>query len=123
MGLDIPGWVYEKKEKKESTAKRDFLIDIEKEINKEWTEKGIYALDAPKEGEPREPKFMCSFPYPYMNGRLHLGHTFTLSKAEFAAGFQRLKGKRALFPFGFHCTGMPIKVRKIEVKELPATKK
>lgn len=44
-----------------------------------------------------------------MNGRLHLGHTFTLSKCEFAVRFQRLKGKKALFPFGFHCTGMPIK--------------
>jgi leucyl-tRNA synthetase len=26
-------------------------------------------------------------------------------------GYQRLKGKKTLFPFGFHCTGMPIKVR------------
>ena len=24
--------------------------------------------------------------------------------------YQRLKGKRCLFPFAFHCTGMPIKV-------------
>lgn len=23
--------------------------------------------------------------------------------------YQRLKGKKVLFPFGFHCTGMPIK--------------
>ena len=54
--------------------------------------------------------FFVTFPYPYMNGRLHLGHVFTISKAEFAVGYRRLKGKRALFPFGFHCTGMPIKV-------------
>lgn len=28
---------------------------------------------------------------------------------QFAVRYHRLKGKRALFPFGFHCTGMPIK--------------
>lgn len=29
---------------------------------------------------------------------------------EFAAAYQRLLGKKVLFPQGFHCTGMPIKV-------------
>lgn len=44
-----------------------------------------------------------------MNGTLHAGHTFTVSKVEFNAGFARMQGKRVLFPMGFHCTGMPIK--------------
>lgn len=48
-----------------------------------------------------------------MNGSLHLGHAFTISKIEFAAGYQRMLGKRALFPMGFHVTGMPIKVRLV----------
>jgi leucyl-tRNA synthetase len=47
--------------------------------------------------------------YPYMNGVLHAGHSFTASKVEFATGFARMEGKRALFPQGWHCTGMPIK--------------
>ena len=27
---------------------------------------------------------------------------------EFTAGFARMQGKRALFPLGYHVTGMPI---------------
>ena len=53
--------------------------------------------------------------YPYMNGVLHAGHAFT-SKVEFATGFQRMNGKRALFPLGFHCTGMPIKAAADKIK-------
>ncbi|KIK54623.1 hypothetical protein GYMLUDRAFT_87970 [Collybiopsis luxurians FD-317 M1] len=67
------------------------------------------------------PKWFGNFPYPYMNGSLHLGHAFTISKIEFAAGYQRMLGKRVLFPHGFHVTGLPIKasadklVREIEL--------
>merc|ERR1712146_749578 len=61
-------------------------------------------------------KFMCTFPYPYMNGWLHLGHAFSMSKAEFAAGYQRLQGKNVLFPFGFHCTGMPIPACALKIE-------
>ena len=63
-------------------------------------------------------RYMVTFPYPYMNGQLHLGHTFTISKCEFAVGFQRLKGKKCLFPFGFHVTGMPIKVGSESFRKL-----
>ena len=51
-----------------------------------------------------------------MNGRLHLGHTFSLSKCEFSVGYERLKGKKCLFPFGLHCTGMPIKACSDKLK-------
>ena len=44
-----------------------------------------------------------------MNGRLHLGHTFTLAKVDFAAKYHGMCGKTTLFPFSFHTTGMPIK--------------
>ena len=96
----------------EQTIKRDALIEIEQRIQKYWEEERIFEVDAPEYGSDaflNEPKHMVTFPYPYMNGRLHLGHSFSLSKCEFAVGYERLKGKRALFPFGFHCTGMPIK--------------
>jgi len=52
-----------------------------------------------------------------MNGRLHLGHGFSLSKAEFQSRYQRLIGKNVLFPFGYHCTGMPIAAAAKRVKK------
>ena len=88
------------------SAKRDALRSIETSIQERWEVQKIFEEDA---GLPGEPKYMSTFPYPYMNGRLHLGHAFSLSKVEFAVGYFRLKGRRCLFPFGFHCTGMPIK--------------
>ena len=59
---------------------------------------------------------MVTFPYPYMNGYLHLGHAFSMSKAEFQIRYQRQRGKRGLFPFGFHCTGMPIQASANRLK-------
>lgn len=92
-----------------SFARRDKLLEIEAKVQKWWEEKEVFRADSletlPKPGE----KFFGNFPFPYMNGYLHLGHAFSLSKLEFAAGYHRLRGANVLLPFGFHCTGMPIK--------------
>lgn len=89
-----------------SFERRDRLRGFEKSAQKLWEKHRVFEVD-PDE-KHADPKYLITFPYPYMNGVLHVGHAFTLSKAEFAAGFQRLLGKRVCFPFGFHCTGMPI---------------
>lgn len=103
------------------TEKRDTLIAIEKKYQKKWQEDGVFQSNAPTTSEvplhsvsPAElrkqhPKFFGTIAYPYMNGTLHAGHSFSVSKVEFTAGFARMQGRRALFPMGFHCTGMPIK--------------
>lgn len=92
-----------------SFARRDQLLKIQAESQKRWEESKVFEADsrseAPKPGE----KFFGNFPYPYMNGSLHLGHAFSLSKLEFAAAYHRLCGRNVLLPFAFHCTGMPIK--------------
>ncbi|KAG8578731.1 hypothetical protein GDO81_010603 [Engystomops pustulosus] len=93
---------------RKGTAKVDFLKKIEKDIQAQWESQKIFEVNACDNNNSKD-KYMVTFPYPYMNGRLHLGHTFSLSKCEFSVGFQRLKGKTCLFPFGLHCTGMPIK--------------
>uniref|UniRef100_A0A8C4EB15 leucine--tRNA ligase n=1 Tax=Dicentrarchus labrax TaxID=13489 RepID=A0A8C4EB15_DICLA len=100
---------------RKGTAKLDFLRKIELEIQEKWEKEKAFEQDAPTTvGEStNKNKYFVTFPYPYMNGRLHLGHTFSLSKCEFAVGYQSLKGKKCLFPFGLHCTGMPIKSKAV----------
>eukprot|EP00261_Vitis_vinifera_P032179 XP_019073422.1 PREDICTED: leucine--tRNA ligase, cytoplasmic isoform X1 [Vitis vinifera] len=92
-----------------SFARRDRLLEIEAQVQKWWGEKEIFRADSlktpPKPGE----RFFGNFPYPYMNGYLHLGHAFSLSKLEFASAYHRLRGANVLLPFAFHCTGMPVK--------------
>ena len=86
--------------------KKTFLNNIEKQISSQWDinnrEYHRSQVDLSK------PKFFATFPYPYMNGKLHLGHAFTMCKVDFTCRFKRLMGYNVLFPFGFHCTGMPI---------------
>ncbi|KAJ7284737.1 hypothetical protein C8J57DRAFT_1289471 [Mycena rebaudengoi] len=98
-------------------AKRDHLIGLEKQYQALWAKEKIFEVNAPEAApgltpdqvREQHPKWFGTFPYPYMNGSLHLGHAFTISKIEFAAGYQRMLGKRVLFPHGFHVTGLPIK--------------
>ncbi|KAJ1327968.1 leucine--tRNA ligase [Microdochium nivale] len=95
--------------KMENTEKRDTLMADEVRFQKEWEESKVFYQNAPAPGEDKDPKFFGTMAYPYMNGTLHAGHAFTMSKVEFMTGFARMEGKRALFPQGYHCTGMPIK--------------
>lgn len=119
--------------KLENFDKRDTLAAWEKSIQQKWAETKVYESDAPSikdvplrsvspaELRSKEPKFFGTMAYPYMNGRLHLGHSFTASKIEFGARVAQMQGRRVLFPQGYHCTGMPIKacadklVREIEL--------
>ncbi|EDK42028.1 leucyl-tRNA synthetase [Lodderomyces elongisporus NRRL YB-4239] len=110
----------------EKTFRRDALVEIEKKYQKEWADQKLFEVDAPTFDEcpiedvevvrEKVPKYFATMAYPYMNGVLHAGHAFTLSKVEFATGFERMNGKRALFPLGFHCTGMPIKAAADKIK-------
>jgi leucyl-tRNA synthetase len=89
-----------------SHARRDELLAIQAAAQKRWAEAKVFECDAPESGQSApEGKFFGTFPYPYMNGVLHLGHAFSISKLEIASAYHRLLGKRVLFPQGFHCTG------------------
>lgn len=86
------------------------LQRIEKLVQERWNDEHVFEGNAPadyKAGASKK-KFMATFPFPYMNGLIHLGHLFTVTKAEFAVAFHKMLGEDAIFPFAFHCTGMPI---------------
>ena len=100
----------------EPTTRRDRLREIESLIQQRWSREHRFDVDATGWSDSSKNKYFACFPYPYMNGKLHLGHAFTLSKVEFAANFERLRGKHVLFPFGFHCTGMPIQASADRLK-------
>lgn len=68
---------------RKGTFKVEFLRQIEVRVQKRWDEEKIFEIDAlPTDGSDKDEKFFTTFPFPYMNGRLHLGHTFSLSKCE-----------------------------------------
>merc|ERR1719230_1432262 len=87
---------------------------MEAAMQRKWEDEKVFEADASSAKDCE--KFMATFPYPYMNGLLHIGHAFTLTKAIFATHYNRLLGKKVLFPFGFHCTGMPIQAAANKLK-------
>lgn len=82
------------------------LRKLEKQIQDNWLKTDAYKTRI----IPHHNKytFFATFPYPYMNGDLHLGHGFTMSKYDFICKFYRMLGYDVLQPFSFHLTGMPI---------------
>lgn len=90
--MDTKGWY-----------KRDALVSSEQSIQKMWANKQSTSC-----AELDKRKCFVTFPYPYMNGTLHLGHAYTISKAEFYSRYRIICGDNVMFPFAFHGTGMPI---------------
>jgi len=62
-------------------AKRDHLIAIENKVQEMWDARNLYQVDA-KENVIDKKKYFVTFPYPYMNGKLHLGKLFKITKLE-----------------------------------------
>ncbi len=71
---------------------------------KRWDESKIFEADP----IPGKPKIFVTFPFPYMNGPLHIGHGFTSTRVDVYARFKRMQGYNVLFPWAWHLTGEPI---------------
>jgi leucyl-tRNA synthetase len=80
------------------------IKQIEEKWQKKWDEAKIYQANPNK----RKKKIFVTFPYPYMNGPLHVGHTFTASRVDVYARFKRMQGFNVLWPWSWHWTGQPL---------------
>ena len=78
--------------------------EIEEKWRKEWEKARIFEADP----DPKRKKCFVTFPYPYMNGPLHLGHGFTATRVDVYARYKRMRGFNTLFPWAWHWTGEPI---------------
>jgi leucyl-tRNA synthetase len=79
------------------------FLKVEEKWRHNWANKKIFEADPDKRD-----KIFVTFPFPYVNGPLHLGHGFTLVRLDVFARFKRMQGFNTLFPMAFHATGEPI---------------
>ncbi len=75
----------------------------EKLWQKYWQEKGVYNFDK----ESDKPIYSIDTPPPTVSGKIHIGHIFSYSQAEFIARFKRMSGYNVFYPFGFDDNGLP----------------
>jgi leucyl-tRNA synthetase len=77
---------------------------IEQKWHAKWEKAHVFEADP----DPKRKKVMVTFPYPYMNGPLHVGHAFTASRVDAYARFKRMQGYNVLWPWAWHWTGQPL---------------
>jgi len=80
------------------------LAQYEKHWLKVWNERRVFE----SESVPGRKKAFVTFPFPYMNGPLHIGHCFTATRVDVYARFKRMQGYNVLFPWAWHWTGESI---------------
>src|SRR5947207_1796845 len=75
----------------------------EPELQALWQKSGIYHFSR----EAKEPVYSIDTPPATVSGRLHLGHTYSYSHADFMARFWRMNGYNVFYPMGFDDNGLP----------------
>ena len=82
--------------------KYDFK-SAEKRWQEYWQANGTYKFDK----DSKKPIYSIDTPPPTVNGKIHIGHIFSYSQAEFIARYKRMMGHNVFYPFGFDDNGLP----------------
>src|SRR3989344_2773155 len=76
-------------------------------LDKKWQTKWAAAKLFDADPDKRR-KFFTSNVIPYVNGNVHIGHSYTFTRTDAYARFKRMQGFNTLMAQGFHATGEPI---------------
>src|SRR3990167_2018757 len=76
---------------------------LDKKWQTKWAAAKLFDVDPDKRR-----KFFTSNVIPYVNGNVHIGHSYTFTRTDVYARFKRMQGFNTLMAQGFHATGEPI---------------
>src|SRR5262245_62902071 len=80
------------------------LAQVEERARELWEATGIYEFDPTATG----PIFSIDTPPPYVSAaHLHVGHAMSYAQADFVVRYQRMRGRRIVYPMGFDDNGLP----------------
>ena len=96
------------KKTEKKTWKKDELVAVEEKIQQEWDSNPMSSFSQRNKSPLPGEGYLATFPYPYSNGELHLGHGFTAVFFDVMAREARLRGVPVAQSFSYHLTGMPI---------------
>jgi len=86
-----------------SLAQRYEAQTVEPFLEQRWADEGIYHFQ-PDSGAP---VYAIDTPPPSVSGRLHLGHVFSYTHADFFARYRRMRGDNVFYPMGYDDNGLP----------------
>ncbi|TAL53050.1 MAG: leucine--tRNA ligase, partial [Nanoarchaeota archaeon] len=92
------------------------MLDLDR-ITEKWKQRWDSSKTFEANAKPGQEKFFLTFPYPYMNGYLHVGHFYSAVRVDVMARYKRMRGFNVLFPQGWHCTGSPIENAAQRIRE------
>ncbi len=84
----------------------------EPELQEFWDKEQIYRFDK----KSKKPVYSIDAPPPTVSGKMHLGHAFSYSQADFIARYRRMRGYNVFYPFGFDDNGLATE-KYVEKKE------